>query len=62
MSHFFFYLVLSLIYHQYPIRLFILGVIWEILELIFLDCHDIMDLYLNFAGIVLGTLLRKLNK
>lgn len=47
MSHFFFYLVLSLIYPQYPIRLFILGVIWEILELIFLDCHDIMDLYYN---------------
>jgi hypothetical protein len=60
-THILLYLLLSFLFPSFYIEFFIIGIVFEIYEYYFCKCHDIMDIFLNAFGIIIGKYLSPYN-
>jgi hypothetical protein len=61
LSHILLYFILTFLLPSFYIEFFIFGIIFEIYEYYFFKCHDIMDIFLNTIGIIIGKYLSPYN-
>lgn len=61
-THFIMYFLLALFVPAFYIELFFIGIGFEVYEFYKYECHDINDIYLNTAGILLGKFLSPFDK
>lgn len=61
-SHFILFFLLGFFSPNYCVFSFIIGLLFEYYEFIYLNCHDIWDIFWNFFGLVVGFYLQKYYK
>ncbi len=59
MAHFLFYALLAFVAPKLFWPIFLISVVWELLEYLVSDCHDVLDIFWNFAGLLVGVYLRQ---
>jgi hypothetical protein len=59
LAHFVYNLLLGFVAPKLFWYLAAIGVGWEVLEMMFFDCHDWLDVPFNIAGLILGVALRE---
>lgn len=57
LSHIIFYFIVTYLLPQYYIEIFLISVLFEIVEFKLFTCHDIKDIFLNIIGIIFALLI-----
>ena len=52
--HILLFIFLTIIYPKYIILFWICGVLFEVFEYLFFECHDYLDIFYNTLGILIG--------
>ena len=58
-SHIIYYAILSYIFYNYRFTLFLIGILWELLEYL-IGHNNNLDILWNIIGIIIGTIVKNL--